>query len=354
MRAALSVAIGLAVGVTPLWGVHIFLVLAICLPLGLDAPVSYLAANISMPLIAPFLVLAEVDIGSWLLTGHAPWQDAETVWAMGASRFARELALGTLVFAPAAALVGGVVTYAAVSLVWAARAFPAPGGYTPDPQGAFRALADRVAKRFSMGRPSAFYYARGKMLSDPVAKRVWELSTEEPLGEVVDIGSGRGQIGVLLLESGGAAKVSGFDWDGAKVLDATRAAEGLAASFEEGDIRTHEVPPCDTALLVDVLHYLTDEEQDALLLRAARAATRRVVVRDIDPDRGWRSTMTRAQEALTTSERWNRGQRVHIRPIACIVRALEGEGFDVTVEPCWGATPFANVLVVGRRRTPSP
>ena len=339
MRAALSVAVGLLVGVTPLWGAHIFLVLAICVPLGLDAPVSYLAANISMPPLAPFLVLAEVDIGSWLLTGHAPWKDAETVWAMGVGRFARELVVGTLVFAPAMALLGGVATYAAVSLVWT------------KPPSAFRALAERVAKRFTGGRPSAFYYARGKMLGDPVMRRVWELSTEEPLGEVVDIGSGRGRIGVLLLESGGAAKVSGFDWDGAKVDDATRAAEGLAASFAEGDVRTREVPPCDTALLVDVLHYLTDEEQDALLLRAARAARRRVIVRDIDPDRGWRSAMTRAQEALTTSERWNRGQRVRVRPIASIERMLEAEGFEVTVEPCWGATPFANVLVVGRRRS---
>jgi uncharacterized protein (DUF2062 family)/SAM-dependent methyltransferase len=338
LRAALSVAVGLAVGVTPLWGVHIFLVLAICVPLGLDAPVSYLAANISIPPIAPFLGLAEVEIGSWLLTRHALALDVETLRAMGPWAFAKELVVGTLLFSPAMAVLGGVVTYASVSAV---RGTKAPS--------AFEAAVLRVATRYAGGRRSAFHYARGKMLGDPVVRRVWELAAEETLGEVSDVGSGRGQLGILLLESGGATKVTGFDWDRAKVKDAGRAASGLAASFEEGDLRTHDVASCDTAVLVDVLHYLTDEEQDALLVRAARAARQRVVIRDLDPDRGWRSRMTRVQEAVTTAVRWNRGARVRVRPIACITRVLEAEGFEVVVEPCWAGTPFANVLVLGRR-----
>ena len=241
-------------------------------------------------------------------------------------------------FVAFSAVLGGVVTYASVSAV---RGTKAPS--------AFEAAVLRVATRYAGGRRSAFHYARGKMLGDPVVRRVWELAAEETLGEVSDVGSGRGQLGILLLESGGATKVTGFDWDRAKVKDAGRAASGLAASFEEGDLRTHDVASCDTAVLVDVLHYLTDEEQDALLVRAARAARQRVVIRDLDPDRGWRSRMTRVQEAVTTAVRWNRGARVRVRPIACITRVLEAEGFEVVVEPCWAGTPFANVLVLGRR-----
>jgi uncharacterized protein (DUF2062 family) len=342
-RAALSVAVGLAVGVTPLWGGHIFLVLAICVPLGLDAPVSYLAANVSIPPIAPLLALAEVELGAWLLTGRALALDAATLRAVGAWAFAKELVVGTLLFAPTMAVVGGALTYVAVSLARGAGAAPAAP---------FEEAVARVATRYSAGRRAAFHYARGKMRGDPVVRRVWELASREPLGELTDVGAGRGQLSVLLLESGGAARAHGFDWDGAKVKDATRASVGLAASFEEGDLRTHAVAPCDTALLIDVLHYLTDDEQDALLARAARAARARILVRDLDPDRGWRSAVTRAQEAITTAARYNRGARVRVRPIACILRALEAEGFDAEVEPCWGSTPFANVLVVGRRRAP--
>jgi uncharacterized protein (DUF2062 family)/trans-aconitate methyltransferase len=343
MRAALSVAVGLAVGVTPLWGAHIFIVLAVCLPLGLDAPVSYLAANVSIPPIAPFLALAEVEIGSWLLTGRAFALDAPALRALGPWAFTREVAVGTLVFSPAVAVLGGLVTYAAVSSI--RRKGPATAAAP------FEAAVQRVAERYAAGRRAAYHYARGKMLGDPVVERVFQIAAAEPLGEVVDIGSGRGQLGILLLESGGATKVTGFDWDADKVRDATRASEGLAASYEGGDLRTRAIAPCDAALLVDVLHYLKDDEQDDVLARAARAARKSVIVRELDPDRGWRSAMTRAQEAITTSLGYNRGARVRVRPVACIVGVLEAEGFDVTVEPCWRGTPFANVLVVGRRRS---
>jgi uncharacterized protein (DUF2062 family) len=339
IRAALSVGIGLAIGVTPVYGAHLLLVLLVCVPLGLDAPVAYLAANISIPPIAPFLALAEVEIGSWVVTGHALALDVGTLKTLGAWAFARELVVGTMLFAPAMAFAGAAVAYASMSLVRAAR-----------PKTAFESAVDRVAERYAKGRRSAFYYARGKMLGDPVVRRVFELAMSEPFGEVTDVGSGRGQLAMLLLETHGATKVTGFDWDAAKVRDAERAAEGLDASFEACDMRTYPIAPCDTALLVDVLHYLTSEEQDALLVRVARAAKKRILVRDLDPDRGLRSFLTRAQEGVTTALRYNRGARVLVRPIACITRVLEAEGFEVEVEPCWEGTPFANVLVIATRR----
>jgi uncharacterized protein (DUF2062 family) len=338
LRAALSVAIGLAIGVTPAYGAHLFLVLAVCVPLGLDAPVSYLAANISIPPLAPFLWFAEIEIGSMLLTGHRLSLETAALRAVGPWGFAKELLLGTLLFAPTVAIFGGAVTYAAVAAVRATR-----------PLSSFEAAVRGVAERYARGRKSAYYYARGKMRGDPLVQRLWELGADESLGEVADVGGGRGQLGILLLASGRATKVTGFDWDAAKVTDARRAAEGLDASFVEGDVRSHPVPPCDTALLIDVLHYLTDAEQDALLEGVTKAARKTVVIRDIDPDRGWRSRLTRYQESITTAVRWNLGARVHVRPIRCIERGLRAGGFDVAVEPCWEGTPFANVLVVGRR-----
>ena len=102
-------------------------------------------------------------------------------------------------------------------------------------------------------------------------------------------------------------------------------------------------------LVVDVLHYLSDEEQEAALLALARAARRLVIVREIDPDRGWRSGLTRLQEAITTALRYNRGARVNARPIVALTRVLEAGGFTVEVSPCWGTTPFSNMLLVARR-----
>jgi SAM-dependent methyltransferase len=348
-RAGLSVAVGLAIGVTPLWGLHLVLVLAVCIPLALDAPLAYLAANVSIPVFAPFLTMAELEIGSYLMTGGPLPTSLALVRAHGIGTFARQLVVGTVVFAPTVAVVGGGLAFAVVRLAGRRR------GARPTQAGApIDAAIDRVAARYarSAGR-ATYHYVRGKLASDPVARTVVGLAGDGSLGDVLDLGCGRGQLGVLLLEARAASRVTGFDWDAKKVAHATRAAEGLDATYAVGDLRTPPDTACDTALLIDVLHYLTAEEQDGVLLAAARAARRTVVVRELDPDRGWRSRVTALQEAVTTTLGYNRGARVNVRPIVAITRLLEATGFAVEVTPCWGATPFANVLVVARRGGPT-
>ena len=343
-RAAASVAVGLAVGVTPLYGLHFWIVVAVCVPLRLDAALAYLAANISLPFVIPFILLAEVELGSLVRTGHALGVTAADAKARAFGELAKEVAVGTLVLAPMMAVLGGAVTWG-VATVSARRA--RRKSLTP-----FERAVERVAARYAGGRRAAYHYVRGKLASDPVAARVVELGGQAGLGDVADVGCGRGQLAVLLLEAGSATRVTGFDWDAKKVADAREAAAGIAATFDAGDMREVAVPPCDTVLFVDVLHYLTDAEQDAVLARAADAARVRVVVRELDPDRGWRSGVTRMQERVTTSLGYNRGARVNVRAIEALVAPLRARGFEVRVEPCWGATPFANVLVVAERAAP--
>lgn len=110
-------AVGLLIGVTPLYGFHLILVVAVCLPLRLDAPVAYLAANISNPFIAPFLSFTEIEIGSFLRTGHATDISMTTIKSGGIGPYVRDVMVGTLVFAPALAIVGGALTWAGVTLV---------------------------------------------------------------------------------------------------------------------------------------------------------------------------------------------------------------------------------------------
>ncbi|MGO8998498.1 MAG: DUF2062 domain-containing protein [Polyangiaceae bacterium] len=340
LRAAASVAVGLAIGVTPLYGLHLWIVIAVCVPLRLDAALAYLAANISLPFVIPFILLAEVELGSLARTGHALALSAAEAQRRAFGELAKEVVVGTAILSPVLAVVGGAITFAIASR--AVRAKRETKRAAPP----FEAAVERVAERYAHGRRAAYHYVRGKLASDPVAARVVALGA---LGEVADVGCGRGQLAVLLLEAGNATKVTGFDWDAKKVGDAREAAAGLAAAFEAGDMRATVVPPCDTALFVDVLHYLTDAEQDAVLSRAADAARARVVVRELDPDRGWRSGVTRMQERVTTSLGYNRGARVNVRPIEKLVAPLRARGFEVRVEPCWGKTPFSNVVIVAER-----
>jgi len=61
---------GLFVGVQPIYGLHLPLCLIICLPLRLDVLLAYAAANISNPLLAPIIVLSEIQLGSLVLDGR--------------------------------------------------------------------------------------------------------------------------------------------------------------------------------------------------------------------------------------------------------------------------------------------
>jgi SAM-dependent methyltransferase len=224
---------------------------------------------------------------------------------------------------------------------------------------------ERTARRFALAASpaaggsrfaerSAYYYVRSKLRGDPASRAVSALA---PLGDVVDIGCGRGHLAVFLLEHGLARSVRGFDWDSAKVALANRAAEGLEAAFDTRDVRA---PPPDgadrltgdTVLLVDVLHYVAGDAQDELL-RAAADMVRpggRLVVREATTGRGWRSAVTLLVERISRLVRFNVGERIALRDVeADYVPVLEGKGLACTVEPCWDGTPFSNVLLVARR-----
>ncbi len=194
-------------------------------------------------------------------------------------------------------------------------------------------------------------YARGKLSSDPICDQLVATRSSERggFGSVVDIGCGRGQMAVMLLEAGVAESVVGVDWDESKLEDARAACEKLPATFENWDVREVTPRPCDTLLLIDVLHYLTDKQQIDVLERCMQSARKCVVVRELDPDRGWRSATTRVQEAVTTFFGYNVGERVRVLPIAAFTAPLERAGFGVRVEPSWGKTPFSNVAIIATR-----
>jgi SAM-dependent methyltransferase/uncharacterized protein (DUF2062 family) len=364
-RAALSVGLGLLIGSLPIFGCHTPLVIVFCLWFQLDAAIAWVAANVSNPFFAPALLAAEVQVGAWLRRGTpidfrhaAAARDLHVADVLGC------LALGSPVVGAALALAGAVVTFLAVSLAPASRA-PRPAYRLPVNAPAWIAAVERVASRYaSPSSPIArdrtrFHYLRGKLLADPAAKAVADVAGDAPgvLGEVLDVGTGRGQVPLLLVELGRASSARGVDWDVAKLADAKRAAavDGRSsplASFALGDVRTAPFAPADTVLLVDILHYFREDEQDAILDRAAAAVRPggRIVVRDADTTRGWRSWATLVEERVLTLLGFHRGERVRFRPSSAIVERLEAAGMRCEVRPAWGGTPFSNVLVLGTRR----
>ena len=337
LRAAVAVAVGLFIGCQPLYGLHLPLVMLVCLPLKLDAVLAYLAANISNPLVAPFLIFSEVEVGAYLTTGQFVAFDVQQARAGGALAFARQLFVGGLV-------VGGAIASCGFGLAWFfASRRSATGTPAASADASFVAAVERTRARYERAPPAHRYYVAGKLAFDPVFKLLSELTE---LGRVLDLGCGRGQLSLLLLELGHATHVTGLDSDAAKI--AVAQAAGPEAEFRVADVARTQLPPADTILLIDVLHYLPLPEQDALLLAAARALTPggRLLVRELDGDPSARSAVTRAFEWLGRKIGLNRGRATAYRPARAVTDLLEGVGLACRVQGASERTPFANVLIV--------
>jgi 2-polyprenyl-3-methyl-5-hydroxy-6-metoxy-1,4-benzoquinol methylase len=346
--------------------------LTLCIVLRLDGVIAWVAANISNPFFSPFLLTAEVQLGGYLHTGATlPLDDLQAVRETGVSGFLLYAFTGAPLVAAALAISGALLAYLFMlaKVRWAPLTERAP--YTlPEAAPPWWHATERVASRYAPlgevttpAQRSQFHYVRIKTLTDPITKMIVELAEEGDehddagggaLGEVLDIGTGRGQIPIMLLELGHATRAHGIDWDEVKIVAARAAAEqapSLHAHFVHDDMRQTELPKADTVLLIDVVHYLDVEAQDALLARAAGAvrAGGMLVVREADSARGWRSTMTWLEEKLFTFLRFNVGARVVLRDARDIVARLHQAGLECQVRPAWGKTPFSNVLIVGRR-----
>lgn len=336
-RLGVSVGVGLFIGCQPLYGLHLPLCVLVCLPFRLDAVVAYLAANISNPLVAPLLLFIEVEIGSLVLHGVPVAFDLAAARQTGITGFVEQAAVGSLILGSALGLVGGSVA-----------AFVAGRGKAASPL----ALAQRRTRaRYATSPPAHRYYVAAKLRTDPV---LTEVSALGELGDVVDAGAGRGQLGLCLLELGRVRSLAGFDFDPQKV-DVARAAAAGDAEFRVADLLDAELGEADTVLFIDVLHYLAPSDQDRLLARAVASLRPggRLLVRETDGEPGARSALTRGLERWATRVGYNRvaaQQKLGFRPLGELVAEMNRLGLDCQLQGKASGARLGNRLIVGQKR----
>ncbi|MES2643198.1 MAG: DUF2062 domain-containing protein [Myxococcota bacterium] len=82
----LAVGVGVFLGSLPLYGIHIFVCIAVARWLKLNQALVYAAANISNPFFAPFLISAQIAVGEWMRHGNLRAMGPElvegTFWTM--------------------------------------------------------------------------------------------------------------------------------------------------------------------------------------------------------------------------------------------------------------------------------
>jgi len=203
----------------------------------------------------------------------------------------------------------------------------------------------RAAGRF------AWKFARGKLRYDPVFRALLRPGVIPDPARLLDLGCGQGLLAALLAAAG-TPRVAAYRGVELMARDVARAmaALGLDCGVEQGDIRSAKFGAADVVVILDVLHYMSRADQDAVLRRArdALAAGGTLLLRVGDAAGGLPFRFSNWVDWTVALARGHGATRFHCRSVAQWRSALEALGFTVQTEPMSRGTPFANVLLAAR------
>jgi uncharacterized protein (DUF2062 family)/trans-aconitate methyltransferase len=348
-REAAAIGLGVFIGCSPLYGFHLLICLAVGWWLGLNRLKMYLAANISNPFAAPFLILAELQTGAWFRRDELHALTVEAVKNIDPWSFGADLIVGSLIVGSVLGVLSGTVTY-----VMARTGHDDPW---------FVALAGRAADRYVSTSITAWEFARGKLRGDPLYRAVLTERTLPSGGTLVDVGCGQGLMLALLAECDAAWRAGTWSssWPPPAMFDRlvgietrpraaaiARQALGGAASIVEGDARRHMPDGARVVMFFDVLHMMPAEDQEQLLASTAEHLDTggMILIREPDAGAGWRFFMVRAGNTAKVVLSGNWRQRFHFRTVTDWTTCFARLGFHVDVRGAGQGTPFANVLFV--------
>jgi SAM-dependent methyltransferase len=244
-----------------------------------------------------------------------------------------------------------------------------------EPTTAWNELVGAASAPYKPTSRWAYHWARGKLTRDPVFRGLLERGDFAHTGHVLDIGCGQGLVATLLQACAAQQRAGRWPvawgappaataYTGIELMakDVARAEAALAPlplapRFVAADMCTAAFPPCDTVVILDVLHYVDRAAQDGVLERVRDALRHgqgaqaghgsRLLLRvgDMADTKGFA-----ASQWVDRVVTWARGHRVPPtfgRPLAQWQARLRELGFaQVRAVPQSQGTPFANVLLV--------
>jgi 2-polyprenyl-3-methyl-5-hydroxy-6-metoxy-1,4-benzoquinol methylase len=198
--------------------------------------------------------------------------------------------------------------------------------------------------------PKLYYYAMGKIALDPAYPAVAKTLGNSTL-PLLDLGCGIGLLAAYLRASGHRAPIVGWDVDEKKIEVAKTILPESGTSFRTGDALDFSEHRGDVVML-DVLHYFNDKDQEQLLTKIAASIAPQGValIRLALNEPSWRFTVTRAEEWFVHFIRWIPMQGGNFPTRDEVSLPFAKEGLEVEVRPMWGWTPFNSHLFTIRRR----
>lgn len=228
-----------------------------------------------------------------------------------------------------------------------------------------RQMVESAAVRYWSAGRFAYHFAKGKLAGDPVFTEILARALIPARARVLDLGCGQGLLAAWLLAAEECRRSRAWctewpeppsDWTfhGIELMpkDVNRARNALGArvTVELGDIRSAILVAADVVLILDVLHYMNAESQEAVLkrVRAALSHSGTLLLRIGDAGAGLRFRLSQWVDQTVLMVRGHGWVRLHCRSVRAWTELLTRLGFATNVLSMSGNTPFANVLLVAR------
>ena len=342
-KVAGAVAVGVFVGCSPFWGLHLAIGLVLATLLRLNRVLVYAAANLANPITAPPLIFAEVQVGHRILLGTWLGLSMDEVIQEGLTGLFRDFFIGSLVVGTGLALLVGFAAW----LI--ARAGQRPAHYQD--------LVDAIVLRYLDVSIRDAEAARFALVRDPILPDLLDEPMFTDARRILDLGCGRGVLAALVAAGPGGfgsdRSYLGVDLSERYIRAAREALHDVAGtSFAATDLRDFDPPAADIVLLVDVLRYLPLSAQDALLRRLGRVLPpgSTLLVREVDAAAGARFRWTAVLEFLSLFLPGRPHHRFSYRRASDLRNALLASGFEVRDRTTVRSAPRSVVFLEAVRR----
>jgi SAM-dependent methyltransferase len=358
-RAAAAVFLGLFIGIVPIYGFQLLTAVGVAVLFKLNKPLTVAGTFINNALLRPLIIVSAVELGYLLRSGSFRPFHLSALTGPHMKEEILAFVIGSVALGLMVGSVGAAITAVVVQVRVAANPDSAnPNLANPDlanPDLANTGLRSRirfVKNMFAQCDWADRGFVRWKLRLD----RIFGMLAAVDLGSgtVVDLGCGYGMALSFAAFSDGTRRLVGCDLSAHRITVARRALRTLQAELSVADVRGFEVPPAGLILILDVLQYLSADDQRRLLERccAALAPKGILILRVHDRERGPWSAITLAFDRLVFA--WGRaGVQPVTLPAVQYQGVLESSGMEVEERRFRNRLPLVHTLFIAKKLTAS-
>lgn len=114
-KKALSIALGLFIGLSPFWGLHTLLVLGLAFLFKLNKPIAFAFSNISLPPFIPFVLYLSVQTGVWITGEENFFSPDDIIDNLVALKVLKTYLIGSFALATIISVLSGLIGYLALT-----------------------------------------------------------------------------------------------------------------------------------------------------------------------------------------------------------------------------------------------